>query len=132
MNAAYEAYRELREGQRPVDLCTGKGDCRGCGECCGRFLHLSAFDVVRLEGYAETHAIEVRPEAPGSVDLMCPFLTGGRECSVYPARPDICRVYRCDRHARGEIEMPAFWWAMDLADMREVADRLTDDGRKDG
>lgn len=30
-----------------TDLYTG--DCRGCGECCSRFLPVSPFDRVRLE-----------------------------------------------------------------------------------
>ena len=32
-----------------TDLYTG--DCRGCGECCSRFLPVSPFDRVRLEVY---------------------------------------------------------------------------------
>lgn len=80
------------------------GDCRGCGECCSRFLPVSPFDRVRLEVYVRRNGIE--PAEPrAEYDLLCPYLTDGRECAVYAARPEICRAYRCDRHKRGELGM---------------------------
>lgn len=73
------------------------GDCRGCGECCSRFLPVSPFDRVRLEVYVRRNGIE--PAEPrAEYDLLCPYLTDGRECAVYAARPEICCAYRCDRH----------------------------------
>lgn len=85
-----------------TDLYTG--DCRGCGECCSRFLPVSPFDRVRLEVYVRRNGIE--PAEPrAEYDLLCPYLTDGRECAVYAARPEICRAYRCDRHKRGELGM---------------------------
>ena len=66
-----------------TDLYTG--DCRGCGECCSRFLPMSPFDRARLEAYVRRHGIE--PTAPrADCDLLCPYLTDGRECAVYAAR----------------------------------------------
>lgn len=52
-----------------------EGDCRGCGECCSRFVPVSVFDLRRLKPYVLEHGI--KPHEPrGEVDLMCPWLTG--------------------------------------------------------
>ena len=117
-----EAFSMLMEAQEVADLYTGRGDCRGCGECCGRFLPLSSIDVRRLRRYMRQHGIEPRPEKPGTLDLTCPLLGESGECMAYEARPDICRSYRCDEHKRGEIGPPPLWWCMEVTDMREALD----------
>lgn len=107
-----------------------KGDCRGCGECCSRFLPLSPYDLRRLEPYVRENG--VRPHEPrGEVDLVCPWLTNDKKCAVYAARPEVCRAYRCDLHKRGEVR-PFFGAASaKIADMRELAERWGDDGQGD-
>lgn len=91
---------------RPISSGTVKaiysGNCLGCGECCSRFLPLSAYDVGRIEEHVSERGIEQRPER-GGIDLLCPYLTEDRKCAIYDARPDICRCYRCDEHARGDF-----------------------------
>lgn len=107
--------------QEATDLYTG--DCRGCGECCSRFLPMSLLDRARLRAYVRRHGVAAR--APRArLDLTCPYLTDGRECSVYEARPEVCRAYRCDLHVRGELD--GFTGA-DRAvpvDMREFAESI--------
>ncbi len=101
-----------------------RADCRGCGECCGRYLPLTVADKIRLEGYVRTHGIKPHPERPGLVDFTCPYLSEGRECMVYEARPEICRRYSCRLHAAGGLEpWPALFAAAEV-DMRELADSL--------
>lgn len=98
------------------------GDCRGCGECCSRFLPLAAFDVERIETYIEGYGVEQQPER-GDIDLTCPYLTDERMCAIYEARPDICRCYRCDEHARGDFRLQPFFMRHGPyypCDMREV------------
>lgn len=34
-----------------------RADCRGCGECCGRFLPLTPADKVRLMAYVRSHGM---------------------------------------------------------------------------
>ena len=98
-----------------------KGDCRGCGECCSRFLPMSVFDFRRLEPYVRGRG--VKPHEPrGEVDLTCPWLTDGHECAVYDARPESCRAYRCDMHKAGKFSV---WFGASSAtvvDMRELAE----------
>lgn len=102
------------------------GDCRGCGECCSRFLPVSPFDRVRLELYVLRNGIE--PAEPrAEYDLLCPYLTDGRECAVYAARPEICRAYRCDRHKRGELGMFFGAECAEVTDMRELAESMASD-----
>lgn len=96
------------------------GECRGCGECCSRFLPLSRFDVRRLRDYVKRNDIEPRPDSLGELDLMCPLLSDAHECMAYDARPEICRAYRCDLHARGELRPPSFFAHAEIMDMRLV------------
>lgn len=116
----------LREMARPVvDNRTERGCCGGCGECCGRVLPLSVFDVARLKAYVERNGIEPSPgswiDGDGlTVNMMCPFLDEGRMCKVYEARPEICRVCRCDLHKAGLVEAPYRIGSMRVVDMRDV------------
>lgn len=108
-----------------TDIRSVRGCCDGCGECCGRVLPLSAFDIARLKAYVERNRIETSPDAwidgDGlTVNMMCPFLDEERMCKVYEARPEICRVYRCDLHKAGIVESPYCIGAMRDVDMREV------------
>ena len=115
------ALHAALQGDDVTDLYTG--DCRGCGECCSRFLPMSPFDRARLEAYVRRHGIE--PTAPrADCDLLCPYLTDGRECAVYAARPEICRVYRCDRHKRGELGMFFGAGRAEVTDMRVFAESI--------
>lgn len=119
MAAALQA--RLMVEQEVTDLYTG--DCRGCGECCSRFLPMSPFDRARLEAYVRRRGIE--PAEPrAECDLLCPYLTDGRECAVYAARPEICRVYRCDRHKKGEIGTFFGAGRAEVTDMRALAESI--------
>lgn len=116
---ALQVHRELCRKQEVVDLYTDRGGCEGCGECCSRFLPMSRFDVSRLRSYVERHHV-VLHEPKGDVDLTCPLLSEDGMCMAYDARPDICRLYRCDEHVRGIFRMPVFAGSMDLVDVRDV------------
>lgn len=49
------------------------------------------------------------------------------ECAVYPARPESCRAYRCDRHVRGELRGYFGASSAKVVDMREIAERWRDE-----
>ena len=98
---AAKAFASLLRDQPVTDM--HREDCRGCGECCGRFLPLTPADKVRLMAYVRSHGIKPHPEPRGIVDLTFPYLNGQRECMVYEARPEICRHYSCSKHASGEL-----------------------------
>lgn len=119
MTPAEALNRALAATQAPVDLHTARGSHEGCGECCGRFLPVTAAEAAVLRAYVAAHGIRLRPEA-ADVDLTCPLLTADRMCAAYPVRPAICRVYDCAAHARGELRVPAGIGDMRTRDMREV------------
>lgn len=80
-----------------VDIRSERGGCEGCGECCGRVLPLSAFDVARLRAYVERNRVEPSPETwiDGDglkVNMMCPFLDEDGRCMVYDARPEMSEI----------------------------------------
>ena len=118
-----EFAERLAAHQDVTDLY--RGECKGCGQCCSRMLPMTVLDMVRLKGYVEAHGIEMRPEKPGCIDLTCPFLGDDRLCAVYDARPEICRVYRCDKHKSGELlrEFPENLEGAMTMDIREIFDR---------
>ena len=98
---AWSCTIELSKTQTVKDLYTPKGNCKGCGECCTRFLPMSTFDMQRLSDYVRKHNIKPH-KSTAALDLTCPYLTDAKECAVYPARPEVCRTYRCDKQVRGE------------------------------
>lgn len=99
---AWSCAVALSKTQTVKDLYTPKGDCKGCGECCARFLPMSQFDLQRLYVYVQKHHIKPHERTAGAIDLTCPYLTDTKECAVYHARPEVCRTYRCDKQVCGE------------------------------
>ena len=85
------------------------GKCSHCGECCGHLLPLSGADIKRLRRYVKKH--KIKQQANFDVlryDILqdCPFLISGKteeRCAVYPARPDICRLFDCGTHRHGQM-----------------------------
>jgi uncharacterized protein len=62
---------------------------RGCGACCG-FAPATETEYQAVRRYAESHGI-----TPIEQGVTCPFYQDG-QCSVYPVRPMICRVFGYD------------------------------------
>ena len=77
--------------------CNGK--CSNCGNCCGDILHLSKKEIKRIDDYLKKHKVEATPRCIlVDYDNTCPFRDiQNKKCKIYEARPDICRVYKCDR-----------------------------------
>mgnify|MGYP001605348030 CR=1 FL=1 len=76
-------------------------DCLACGACClhaGGVLLLDQ-DVARLAAHLGLTEAEVRIRTKGRDDPACVFLdwqsqlAGGTRCTVYEARPQVCRDY---------------------------------------
>lgn len=119
--AALVLHQVLSKTQTVKDLYTSKWDCKGCGECCSRFLPVSKFDTQRLSDYVSKHNIKPHETTAEALDLTCPYLTDAKECAVYPARPEICRAYRCDKQVRGELLDFFGSGSAKVVDMREWA-----------
>lgn len=126
---AAKAFAKMLRDQPVTDM--HREDCRGCGECCGRFLPLTPADKVRLAAYVRSHGIKPHPEPRGIVDLTCPYLNRKRECMVYEARPEICRGYSCHLHATGKLKPWKGLLSAVEADMREFAEAMKEGEGRD-
>ena len=73
--------------------------CIGCGMCCGHYLPLSDADIERARSYAEEHGIK-----PNWTGVDCPWLANNKTCTIYDARPDVCRAYHCNSSKIGHID----------------------------
>ena len=78
---------------------TRDGKCSCCGQCCGDLLHLSKREITLIDNYLKKHKIEATPRsAMVNYDNTCPFRDNEKKiCKIYEVRPDICRVYKCDK-----------------------------------
>lgn len=81
---------------------TCNGECSNCGQCCGDILHLSKSEIKRIDDYLKKHKIEQTPRSVlAEYDNTCPFRDNkNKKCKIYEVRPDICRVFKCDKSAK--------------------------------
>ncbi len=91
--------KAVREGYAGVDnTCNGK--CTKCGECCGIVLPIDQEDANKIQEYVFENKVFVNKTIMFMKQkLQCPYYNGNREkgCSIYEARPKICRYYKCDK-----------------------------------
>ena len=78
---------------------TCKGKCSGCGNCCGDILHLNKSEIKIIDNYVKKHKIkETKRCLLVDYDNTCPFRDNiNKKCKIYEVRPEICRVYKCDK-----------------------------------
>ena len=110
----------LKEEYTGTDnTCNGK--CSKCGECCGIVLPIDQEDANRIQEYVFKNKILInRYLLVMTRKLQCPYYNGNKEkgCSIYEARPKICRYYKCNRRfidikeAESMLDcMPVDMWA---------------------
>lgn len=77
--------------------CNGK--CSGCGQCCGDILYLSKKEIKEIDKYIKKHNIKATSKSiMVEYDNTCPFRDNENKiCKVYEVRPQICRVFKCDK-----------------------------------
>ena len=78
---------------------TCNGECSGCGQCCGDILNLSKEEILRIDRYLKRHKVDPTPMIKlVSYDNTCPFRDNkNKKCKIYEVRPDICRVFQCNK-----------------------------------
>jgi len=89
----------IEEGYRGADF-TCNGICSKCGECCGAILPLDQEDVDKISEYVLENKIHsIAATLIMQNKLQCPYYTGNKEkgCAIYPARPKVCKLYKCDK-----------------------------------
>lgn len=89
----------IEEGYLGIDN-TCNGICSKCGECCGAILPLDQEDVDEISDYVLENKIHsIAATLIMQNKLQCPYYTGNKEkgCAIYPARPKVCKLYKCDK-----------------------------------
>lgn len=105
---------------------TCNGECTKCGECCSWFLPISPKDIERMKKYIKANNIKIQQQVlVMQSKLMCPYYTGNKEkgCSIYAARPDICRFYQCNKVSASLEEVKKLSGAIPT-NMWEIAERI--------
>lgn len=89
---------------------TCEGKCSGCGRCCGDILHLSKKEIKEIDKYLKKHKVEATPRnIMFAYDNTCPFRDEEKRiCKIYEVRPQICRVYKCDKTPEETFENREF------------------------
>lgn len=122
-------FREvIKDMESGVYDYTKDGKCVGCGKCCSNLLPLSNEEIKDILRYIRKYHIKeqkhILPTTEPVFDLTCPFLneSGGNEkCTIYPARPHICRVFVCNQPpSKVKENKEHFWKTRKPCNMRET------------
>lgn len=126
-NQCIEKY--IKENFIGIDnTCNGK--CTKCGECCSIVLPLDQDDANKMQDYIIKNKIFPQKFLRLMTNKwQCPYYTGNKEkgCSIYEARPKICKYYKCDKKAINYKELsemkdaiPVDMWAFAEAIEKEM------------
>lgn len=121
----------IEEGYRGQDF-TCNGICSKCGECCGSILPLDQEDLDKIVEYVLSNKIHSTSTVLVMQNkLQCPYYTGNKVkgCAIYPARPKICRFYKCDKKNITKEELMAMKDAV-ACNMWAIAKELDKDIKK--
>ncbi len=104
--------KAVEEGYRGTDN-TCKGQCSNCGECCGVVLPIDQEDADKIQEYViKNNIFPQRQKLVMEQKWQCPYYNGSMEgCSIYAARPKVCRIYQCNKEA-------------DIKDIQELKDAI--------
>lgn len=113
------------------NTCNGK--CSKCGECCGIVLPIDQDDANKIQQYVIKHKIfPQRYLAIMRNKLQCPYYTGKKEgCSIYEARPKICKYFTCNRKSMTPKELETMKDVIPV-DMWTFAETIEKDMKKYG
>lgn len=79
-------------------------ECSKCGNCCTPFLPMTKSEVKAVREFLKNHA-DIKEKAlnnpffeSGNVYIRCCFYDKDKkECMIYPVRPLICQMYKCNQ-----------------------------------
>ena len=98
MTGSFEDYLFSQKSTSAQNM-TKKGKCIKCGECCSNFLILSEGEISQIRQYVSEQDIKpVKHSGEANcIDFCCPFLSMKSSCNIYYVRPQICRLFKCNR-----------------------------------
>lgn len=94
---------KLNNGNIPdrVEDRTCNGQCSRCGDCCGLFIPFTDKELDVIKKYVSKHNIQPYNRInvlTGAVEARCCFYNvKEKRCTIYPARPYVCRDFTCSR-----------------------------------
>lgn len=102
---------QMLEEARKFDLrdtedCTENGECSSCGNCCSMILPVTEEELQAIKKYIDENDVREQRGLRVTVNPVgsCPFRDEmNRKCTIYPVRPSICRLYRCDKAKDGSM-----------------------------
>ena len=69
--------------------------CKHCGRCCEN-MSITPIQAVRINRFLRDNpelALEVKNRLSTITDNTCIFLNNENACSIYSARPEICKIF---------------------------------------
>lgn len=103
----------IKQRERGCFDLTENGKCTACGNCCSNILPMSEREIKEIKLYIKKHKIKEQKHiiAPmvNAIDMTCPFLDDSKKlkCTIYEARPHICRCFICSKHnGAGREDIP--------------------------
>lgn len=108
-------------------------ECSRCGQCCAICIPITREEEKRIRNYVKENNIQ--PENLFENDnfyvTCCFYDRKNKCCKIYPARPNICQSFKCDRN-ENELErekidnhLRAYWNHIDYDD--EISNLTTFD-----
>ena len=101
-----ETYEQMNAGLYDF---TDHVKCSCCGQCCSDFLPITDKEIAKIKEYVKIHDIKAHSHcnflAMNVFDLTCPFMDSSKElkCTIYPVRPQICKMFSCHKENRKGI-----------------------------
>lgn len=101
-----ETYESMNSGLYDF---TDHGKCSCCGSCCGDLLAVTDKEIAIIKEYVKIHKIKAHSHgnflSGNNLDLVCPFMDSSKElkCTIYPVRPQICKMFSCHKENRKGI-----------------------------
>ena len=119
-----EVMQDMRNGTYDF---TENGKCSQCGACCSNILPMTDKEIETIRRYIKRHGIKEQkhflPLANPAIDLTCPFLDSTKKtekCTIYEARPAICRCFKCDEPNGALNHKELFEGVRKAVDVRET------------
>ena len=123
----------VKEGYSVIDnTCNEK--CTKCGECCGIVLPMDQDDANKIQEYVIKHKIFPQRHLKIMTNKwQCPYYNGDKEkgCSIYEARPKICRYFQCNKRYMTVKELTEMKDAIPV-DMWGFAEAIEKEIKKNG
>ena len=116
------------------------GKCQKCGECCTPFLPMTKNEVKTIKNYLERHpdvaekAYKMPIFKDGNAIIRCCFYDPTeKKCMIYPIRPLICQLYKCNQSTskieknKDFISQRAYYNSKDLKTITDFRDLFFND-----